>query len=170
MLDVGSGNGLSLSNLALQKLLYFAHGFHVIETGAPLVSGYFEAWQYGPVHPAAYQAFRSAGDQPIGFRCERLDILTGHRFPIEPPKAPAVRQLVNRVLSHFGPMTAGRLVDISHAKGAPWHYVVDKGGTTMALGLRISDAVIRERFRYHKVSVGLEPTIGEPREDAPFVA
>jgi Protein of unknown function (DUF4065) len=39
--------------LELQKLLYFAHAIFLIETGDPLVYGCFEAWQYGPVHPAA---------------------------------------------------------------------------------------------------------------------
>jgi hypothetical protein len=65
-------------------------------------------------------------------------------------------------------MTPGRLVDISHAKGAPWHFVVDKGRTSLAFGMRIPDEVIRERFKHHKVSVGSQPSAGEPREDTPF--
>ena len=39
--------------LELQKLMYFARAIFLIETDDPLVSGWFEAWQYGPVHPAA---------------------------------------------------------------------------------------------------------------------
>lgn len=43
------------------KLLYFAHSIFLIEGKRALVSGYFEAWQNGPVHPAAYAAFETTG-------------------------------------------------------------------------------------------------------------
>jgi len=49
MLDEADRVGVGITNLALQKLLYFAHGIFLNETKGPLVSGYFEAWQYGPV-------------------------------------------------------------------------------------------------------------------------
>jgi len=51
MLDEADRRGWKITNLALQKLLYFAHGIHLTKTKEPLVSGYFEAWQYGPVQP-----------------------------------------------------------------------------------------------------------------------
>src|SRR5579863_1523853 len=85
MLDVAGAVEITVSNLALQKLLYFAHARHLIETKRPLVSGYFEAWQFGPVHPAAYRAFKPSGDQPITFRAERQDPLTGQRSPLQRP-------------------------------------------------------------------------------------
>lgn len=69
MLD--EANDVPITNLALQKLLYFVHGLHLIERKSPLVMGYFEAWQHGPVHPAAYSAFKAAGKSPIGFRATR---------------------------------------------------------------------------------------------------
>lgn len=47
MLDEAERNGLALTNLASQKLLYFAHGMFLNETKRPLVKGFFEAWQYG---------------------------------------------------------------------------------------------------------------------------
>jgi hypothetical protein len=59
-------------------------------------------------------------------------------------------------------------VEISHAKDAPWAYVVEQARTKMAFGLRIADSVIIERFKYHKVSVGAAPLAGEPFEDTPF--
>ena len=64
LLDLAGNDKLDVSNLALQKLLYFAHAHFLIRTGHPLVQGGFEAWTYGPVHPAVYQAFKSAGDSP----------------------------------------------------------------------------------------------------------
>lgn len=168
LLDEADRVGISISNLALQKLLYFAHGIHLNENKRPLVSGYFEAWQFGPVHPTAYKAFRAAGADPIRFRAQSQDVLTGLSKPIAAPDDPAVTQLVQKVVGSYGRLSPGRLVDISHARNSPWHFVVDKARTSVAFGLRISDMVILERFKHHKVSIGAEPLAGEPSEDTPF--
>lgn len=168
MLDEGNRIGHRITNLALQKLLYFAHGIFLTEQKRPLVSGHFEAWQFGPVHPTAYQAFKSAGDQPVDFRAMRIDVTTGERKEIYLPSDLTIRRHIERIMQSYGRMTPGRLVDISHAKGAPWDFIVDKARTSLAFGLRISDDVILERFKHHKVSVGHSPIIGEPSEDTPF--
>ena len=70
MLDEADRRGWMITNLALQKLLYFAHGIHLTKEKQPLVSGYFEAWQYGPVHPAVYRAFKPSGAAPISTRVD----------------------------------------------------------------------------------------------------
>jgi uncharacterized phage-associated protein len=168
MLDEADRNGFHVSNLALQKLLYFAHAIFLIEQKRPLVSGYFEAWEYGPVHPAIYQAFKSEGADAIKIRASRLDLATGARMPVEVPADPSIQNHIAKIMLSYGHMTPGRLVDISHAKDAPWHFVVNKARTSVALGMRISDKVILERFKHHKVSVGQFPTIGEPGEDTPL--
>ena len=168
MLDEAMATNINVSNLALQKLLYFAHAKHLIETKAPLVTGYFEAWQFGPVHPSAYNAFKKAGDAPIGFRAVRRNPLTGLETALEIPSSTAVRQTLKFVILAYGRLTPGRLVEISHAKGAPWEFVVNQADRHMALGLRIGDNLIIERFKFHKISVGAVPLIGEPVEDTPF--
>ena len=168
MLDEADRVGVNLTNLALQKLIYFAHGIHLTQSGAPLVSGYFEAWQYGPVHPSTYRAFKRAGSKPITFRAKKTDLLTGLVSDLESATNPSLVSLMQRVLGSYGKMSPGRLVEISHAENSPWAYVVDKSRTSVAFGLRIPDNVIKERFRHHKVSIGVEPRLGEPSEDTPF--
>lgn len=169
MLDE-AGDDMPLSNLALQKLLYFAHGLYLSETGQPLVTGYFEAWQYGPVHPAAYAAFKMAGNRHITFRAERQNPLTGTKAPINPPTEKKVIGCVRKVIMNCAGMTPGQLVDLSHAKDGPWDQIVKKAQSGAALGLRIPNDIISGCFRYHKVFVGLVPTRGEPVEDAPLTA
>lgn len=168
LLDEAQRLDVAVTHLALQKLLYFAHGLFLVSRKRPLVAGYFEAWQHGPVHPAVYKAFKASGSAPIAFRAQAHDVLTGATKPITEPADPEVRQLMQQVLASYGRLTPGRLVDISHAKDSPWAHIVDKSRTDVAFGLRISDNVILERFRFHKVSVGDEPKAGEPVEDSPF--
>ncbi|MGH1558477.1 Panacea domain-containing protein [Caulobacter segnis] len=61
MLSLAEDAGVAITNLALQKLVYFAHGLMIVRHDRPLVDGYFEAWEYGPVHPLLYGSFKSAG-------------------------------------------------------------------------------------------------------------
>lgn len=168
MLEDGHAYGYEITNLALQKLLYFAHGLFLIETDKALVSGYFEAWQFGPVHPTIYQAFKKAGHRPINFRACKVNILTGIETEVRSASNPLVKRYVNRILSSYGPSASSHLVKLSHAKMAPWDYVVEKGKRSVALGLRIPNDVIKERFKFHKVPVSEQPSVGEAVEDTPF--
>lgn len=167
MLDEGHRHGRSITNLALQKLLYFAHALFLIERKRPLVSGYFEAWEFGPVHPAVYQSFKVARDRPITFRALKRNLITGATEEIEAPLEPNVTQHVSRIMAQYGALTPGQLVKISHAKGAPWQFVADKPRTGLALGMRIGNDVIEARFKFHKVALLSADISGEPGEDTP---
>jgi uncharacterized phage-associated protein len=168
MLETADENGQRLSNLALQKLLYFAHATFLIETGTPLVSGFFEAWKYGPVHPVVYRSFKNSEGRPISDRAMSEDAVTGQMRSLAIANEPDVRRHIRKTIALYGVMTPGRLVDITHAQHAPWDYIVNKSKTSVALGLRIPDNVIVERFKFHKVTVSAAPRHGEPDEDSPI--
>jgi uncharacterized phage-associated protein len=160
---------LPISNLVLQKLLYFAHGHFLIRTGTPLVQGAFEAWTYGPVHPAVYRAFKSEADRPIQTRAVGRNPMTGEVRQLPIPDDNQVRRHLREVLRAYGNLSPGRLVDIAHAPKGPWATVVNKAKTSVALGLRITDSVTLESFKHQKVTVGPYSRVGEPNEDTPLV-
>jgi uncharacterized phage-associated protein len=168
ILDEAANAERSISNLALQKLLYFVHGLHLVETKNPLVTGFFEAWQYGPVHPIAYRAFKNAGANPIQFRASVRDPFTQVVIPLPECTDCDIKARVRRIVGMYAPLTPGRLVEVSHAPGSPWQFIVDKARTETILGLRITNDVILARFKFHKVSVGSEPRHGEPKDEIPF--
>ena len=155
ILDEAEQRKLEITNLALQKLLYFAHGLFLLKHKQPLVSGYFEAWDYGPVHVGVYEAFKCSKNKPITFRAESKDILSGEAKPIPELEDQSAKDVVLQILL-FGQLSPHRLVAISHAENSPWHFIVDKAGTDgpkVANGSRIPDSVIVERFKYHKISI-----------------
>lgn len=169
MLDEADRRGLKITNLALQKLVYFAHGIHLTKKNRPLVSGYFEAWKYGPVHPSIYRAFKPSGSAPIIGRAVATEPLTGRTRDLQKPTDLEVLDLVSDIMKSYGHLSPGRLVDLSHAKGSPWFAVVDKARTEIAFGMQIPNDLIKDRFRHHKVSVGTNPREGEPpSDDTPF--
>jgi uncharacterized phage-associated protein len=153
LLDLAAEVGQPVGHVKLQKLMYFAHGMHLLETGEPLVSGHFEAWQYGPVHPAVYRAFKGAGARPIEFRGQREDILSGTVEVVPPTADPFARHALMRVLMSLGRMRDFDLVELSHAPGGPWRIVVDEMEGGLALGARIGDDTIRANFARHKIAV-----------------
>lgn len=48
-----------ISNMKLQKLLYYEQGYHLAAFGTPLFDEEIEAWQYGPVVPEIYEKYKS---------------------------------------------------------------------------------------------------------------
>ncbi len=59
-------HGDYLSHLKLQKLIYYADSWHLVNFGKkPLVEEEFEAWVHGPVLRSLYNRFRDYGWQPI---------------------------------------------------------------------------------------------------------
>ncbi len=168
LLDVADRLECSISNLSLQKLLYFAHAKYLIEKGSPLLKGQFEAWQYGPVHPVAFGAFKKCGREPIKIRASAIDMMTRESKPLSPVDCPSAQQYILGIVAAYGRVSAGRLVDITHAVNGPWDFIVKRAQESVSLGLKIPDSVIIERFKYQLVTVPPSPRSGEPHEDAPL--
>lgn len=154
MLSLAEDSGVAITNLALQKLVYFAHGLMIVRHDRPLVDGYFEAWEYGPVHPLLYSSFKSAGRNALTAPAVRRDLRSGTIQVVATPQDTESRAVVRDVFVALGRQSAPRLVNLSHAKGGPWHGVVNESGTGKGLGLRISDMVIRQRFHRHLIAIG----------------
>lgn len=108
-------SGWSLSNLELQKLLYIAHMFYLGERDEPLVSGRFEAWDYGPVNPSLYHRVKVFGSDPVGNVFHGVEDIEGG------PEADTLDSAVDQL----GGARSGKLVAITHWENGAWaeHYV-----------------------------------------------
>ena len=62
---LGERSGWTLTNLQMQKMTYIAHMYCLGVHEIPLVSGTFEAWDLGPVHPMLYHMLKGYGAKPI---------------------------------------------------------------------------------------------------------
>lgn len=64
-INLSSTDSESITNLKLQKLLYYAQGFSLgLEIG-PLFSEPIQAWAHGPVVPVVYHEFKHFGSNEI---------------------------------------------------------------------------------------------------------
>jgi len=100
--------GDSISNLKLQKLLYYAQGFSLAFFDRPLFSESIKAWAHGPVVPQVYHDYKQYVSNPIPVTEVNLD-----NYSTE------VRDLLDEVYSVYGQFTASKLRDLTHAE-KPW--------------------------------------------------
>lgn len=170
LLREARSRGHHVSNLKLQKLLFLCHAFYLVETGAPLVRGSFEAWQYGPVHREVYDAFKRFGAKPITDDADKFDPVTGTRKQLSIPEDRRALDTIRKVMQFYGEKTPRELVELTHAKDGPWDHVVAAAKNKANLGLKIDDEVIARRFKY--LWFGNKPDYKdkEPDEDFPLVA
>lgn len=54
-----------LTNLKLQKLLYYAQAWHLVFRQEPLFTDRIEAWRHGPVVPSVFRQYRHFEDRRI---------------------------------------------------------------------------------------------------------
>ncbi|HHP1053224.1 type II toxin-antitoxin system antitoxin SocA domain-containing protein [Bacillus cereus group sp. BfR-BA-01354] len=59
--NLGNAPRTSLTNLKIQKLLYYTFGMHRVIYGENLFNESISAWKYGPVVKEVYDAFKKYG-------------------------------------------------------------------------------------------------------------
>lgn len=121
----GAEEGVPIDPLKLQKLVYFAHGWHLAVTGEPLIDEPVQAWQYGPVIPSLYQRFKRFGSSPIA-QLGYATGLNGDPYPPMPTDARTINVL-DKVWQEYGRYTAVQLSNLSHEPGSPWARVWAQG-------------------------------------------
>lgn len=120
-----------LSNLKLQKLCYYAQGFHLALFGKSLFDDRIEAWQHGPVVPELYHAYKTNGSgaipMPQGFDIIAID--------------EQVRGLLDEVYNTYGQFSAWKLRNMTHDE-APWVQAFGRGA-----GAEITTSSMQDFFK-----------------------
>ncbi len=147
-LDYADDRGFPISNLALQKLLYFAHGWFFSIYDSPLIKNKFEAWQFGPVQRVLYDQFKCFKDNPIrGVRATFLNPLTGEAVYREPSISADHASVIKAVLAKYERFSASQLVSLSHVEDSPWEFVWQQAEDATYPGMKIPDALILDHFK-----------------------
>jgi len=96
-----------ITNLKLQKILYYAVGIYYISKKQSLIRENFEAWTHGPVIPTIYSKYKSNGRQSIkpNSRVLQIDRKT--------------EEVLKKNYEIYGRYTAEELRSMTH-KEAPW--------------------------------------------------
>lgn len=95
-----------ITNLKLQKLLYYAQGWYLAFNGEPLFKDRIEAWVHGPVVPCVFREYRE-------FRWSPLTAASGYVPSNE------IASHIGKVLGAYGKFDASQLELMTHNE-APW--------------------------------------------------
>jgi uncharacterized phage-associated protein len=122
VLDQFDVDRFQISNLKLNKLLFFAHGFFRSRFGRRLIRNHFEAWENGPVIRVVFDAFKQNGRSPIRNRAEIFDYVEGRALKAELLGLSVDEQTyLHSVIEYYVRYDAGQLVGLTHRPGTPWH-------------------------------------------------
>jgi uncharacterized phage-associated protein len=97
-----------MTSMKLQKLCYYAYGFHLAWEERSLFPEVFEAWANGPVCPALYTLHQGR------FHLQPGDV-PGDWHALDPGE----RESVDLVLDGYGDLTAHQLSMLTHDE-KPW--------------------------------------------------
>ncbi len=127
--------GDNITNLKLQKLVYYAQGFHLAMHGGPLFPEEIVAWAHGPVVPELYRGYKAFGagaiPRPAGVDFDKY--------------TPRVRELLDEVYAVYGQFSAWKLRDLTHEE-PPWKDTPTNG--------TIPKESLRDYFRTRLVNHG----------------
>ena len=100
---------ISISNLKLQKLLYFVQGEASARSPHRLIDDDFYAWQLGPVVPHVYSDYAMYSSSQIPKQIVRREISDGEK------------SIIDMALVKYASYTPWALVEKSHNQD-PWKY------------------------------------------------
>lgn len=116
-----------ISNLKLQKILYFIQAYFLINTEEkrPCFRERIEAWDFGPVVPEAYREYKQYGSSDIPtirsyIKFDEENLWDTQRITYDDTKIELPdKEMIEAVIDKFADYSATDLVTITHNQ-APW--------------------------------------------------
>lgn len=106
-----------LTNLKLQKILYYAQAEHYREYNKPLFSEPIEAWEYGPVVYDVYKWLSGCG----AYRISSFDVeLDNSQIPLK------TMEFLDNIWEKYSKYSASYLVSKTHMPSEPWDIAYNK--------------------------------------------
>lgn len=119
---------VKLTTLKLQKLVYYVAVKYIQVRAKPLFTEKIEKWQYGPVTPSVYHAFKGYGYNHIDIPVIQFDLkedgFQDREFDLNYFSADD-KELFNEVINQLANISARDLVEATHKEKA-WKMHQDK--------------------------------------------
>lgn len=108
--------GYTISNLKLQKILYFVQAEFLVSRGEPCFYEEIEAWDFGPVIPEVYHEFKIYGSSAI----PRSEAKNSNILILNRDKC-----MIDDMVDECANYSASYLVEVTHNQD-PWNDVYEK--------------------------------------------
>ncbi len=115
VIDYSWSKHVPVSNLRLQKILYFVQAEFLVEKDRPCFDDVICAWTFGPVVPSVYYEYKVFGSASIpADGIDRKDYCFNS----------SDRELINGIVDECNNYSTAQLVEITHHQ-RPWITAVD---------------------------------------------
>lgn len=130
--------------MKLQKLIYYAHAWHLAITDEPLVTDYrFKAWAMGPVLPTVWHARKSEGSRA--------------RSTWVPDSSELIDEILDLVNEQYGSLSGNELSALTHAE-TPWVHARGETPEGDASEAPLDDSEIARFYREQRELQGYSAT------------
>ena len=157
---LSAGQESDMTNMKINKLLYYAQGTHLARTGKPLFNDDIKAWDHGPVVTPVWRKYTTEhGSNPI--------LETSEGFDADKSFSQEEADTIIDVICEYGKYAASYLRNKTHAPGTPW--------SSVAHNDVISKNLLRQYFSQHEAAERFDfasiklPAIGYLNEDGILV-
>ena len=146
VVNISNDNGYSISNLKLQKILYFIQRAFLVVFDIPCFTDDIEAWEYGPVVTSVYQEFKVYGSNCIP-RITTYRFINFEKLSVETKNfddgifADKDKILVKNIIEIYKDISPVAMIKLTHNQ-SPWIEAF-KSGTNMI----ISNIAIKKSYQ-----------------------
>ena len=144
LLDAADGSGIALTQISLQKTVFYSHGWYLVLKDRPLISNEVEGWRYGPVIRVLRDSFRKFGRRGITERAQFYDPIEDKTFYRPYVIAERDQDFLRQMLSFYSKIDPFMLVAMTHKEGSPWEQIIASGEAN--LGRVINNEIIHSYF------------------------
>jgi uncharacterized phage-associated protein len=130
--------GDSITNLKLQKIVYYCQAWSLALLNDRLFDEEIEAWVHGPAVMSLYQRFKDYGNKAI----DTADTITDPMVDLDE----AERLLIDDVWESYGPLSGAQLRNLTHSE-TPWKNARGGCGEYDSCRNAISETDMRDFYR-----------------------
>lgn len=143
ILDLADRDGVAVTPMKLQKLVYIAFGWALALYDLQLFTEHIQAWKHGPVIPSLFHEFKVYTNNPITGRSFELNH-DGSTWVSSIPRSDRdARGAISGTWRAYRHLSAASLRNRTHAPDTPWSRVYNSEGMP---GRAIPTELIREHF------------------------
>jgi uncharacterized phage-associated protein len=139
-------NQYCLTNMKVNKIIYFLHGVVLAREGIPLIRNHFECWDHGPVISSLYHRLKDWADRPVDRLLVYFDYSSSQTKVVDCLEVEKfASNSMRRAAEYFVEKDVWWLVNESHEQGGPWDLAKQDLPDTWR-SKRIGDLLIKEHF------------------------
>lgn len=133
---------IGIDQLKIQKLVYYAHAWHLAYDLGPLFPDDIEAWPHGPVVRDLYAEFCGFGKRPITHRALAYNGME----PDVPDEMSSTGKFLSTVWKEYKGYSGVRLSNATHGPDEPWTLIKSHYGD-LGANPRIPNELIKQKFK-----------------------